>query len=116
MTPVTAIGYKLTSAIPQKYIDAFGIDVDPNEIVWIKQESRRAVVGLFDPQAFDRIMDVEAIMPSDTIVQHDGYGAYVFVDGVRYGVSAIYVQVDGYRYKAYDVYTQTDGIRYRMSK
>lgn len=116
LTPVTAIGYKLTSAIPQKYIDAFGIDVEPNGIVWIKQESRRAVVGLFDPQAFDRIMDVEAIMPSDTIVQHDGYGTYVFVDGVRYGVSAIYVQVDGYRYKANDVYTQTDGIRYRMSK
>lgn len=116
LTPVTAIGYKLSESLPQKYIDAFGIVVDPSGIVFVKQEARRAVVGLFDPQAIDRIMDVEVITPNTSEVSYDKQGCYVLIDGVRYGISDIYVQIDGIRYKAKDVYTQIDGIRYGMSK
>ena len=56
-------GYQTSTPIPAHVIDAFGITVDPNGFVPIKQPARTALPQLLDPNSYESVATATRVAP-----------------------------------------------------
>lgn len=112
-TETHAVAYLPAAPLPQEYISAFGIAVNQDGTVPVKQVARQAVVGLLDPDSIDNVVDATPIYLEPPLPpESKPSGQLVEVGGLRYRVKQTIAQQGGVRYPVAATVTQADGARF----